>query len=69
MSRSSGSSSTQTSETASPSMPGAAGAADPVDVVLGHHRQLEVDDVGQAVDVQPARGDLGRDEDRDRGRP
>ena len=38
--------------------------ADAVDVVLGDHRQLEVDDVGQAVDVEAARGDLGGDEDR-----
>ena len=43
---------------------GTAGPADAVDVVLGHHRQLEVDDVGQAVDVEAARGDLGGDEDR-----
>ena len=43
---------------------GAARPADAVDVVLGHHRQLVVDDVRQRVDVEPARGDLGRDEDR-----
>ena len=63
MSLSSLSSSTQTSETASPSTPGAAGPADPVDVVLGDHRQLEVDDVRQRLDVEAARGDLGGDED------
>jgi len=40
-----------------------AGPADPVDVVLRHHRQLEVDDVGQGVDVETARGHLGRHED------
>ena len=34
---------------------GAAGPADPVDVVLGDHRQLEVDDVRQRVDVEAAR--------------
>ena len=44
---------------------GAAGAADAVDVVLGDHRQLEVDDVRQRLDVEAARGDLGRDEDRE----
>ena len=59
------SSSTQTSETASPSTPGAPGPADPVDVVLGDHRQLEVDDVRQRVDVEAAGGDLGRDQDRE----
>ena len=44
--------------------PGARRPPDPVDVVLGGHRQLEVDDVGQAVDVDPAGGDVGRHEDR-----
>ena len=39
---------------------GAAGAADPVHVVLGHVRQLEVDDVRQLVDVDAAGGDVGR---------
>ena len=43
---------------------GTTGPADPVDVVLGDHRQLEVDDVRQRVDVEAARGDLGGDEDR-----
>ncbi len=38
--------------------------ADPVNVVLGDHRQLVVDDVRQVLDVEPTRGDLGRDEDR-----
>ena len=46
-----------------------AGPADAVDVVLGDHRQLEVDDVRQGIDVEPARGDLGRDEDGVTGRP
>ena len=58
------SSSTQTSDTAWPGEPARPGAADAMDVVLGDHRQLEVDDVRQAVDVEAARGDLGRDEDR-----
>src|SRR5207253_9893629 len=36
----------------------ARGAADPVDVILGVERQVVVDDVGDALDVQPARGDV-----------
>ncbi len=36
---------------------GAAGAADTVHIVLGHVRQVEVDNVGQLVDVDTARGD------------
>ena len=44
---------------------GATGPADAVDVVLGDHRQLEVDDVRERLDVEAARGDLGRDEDRE----
>ncbi len=42
---------------------GAPGPPDPVDVVLGHHRQLVVHDVGQQLDVQAAGGDVGGDED------
>ena len=42
---------------------GPAGPADAVDVVLGDHRQLEVDDVRERLDVEAAGGDLGRDED------
>ncbi len=41
---------------------GPAGPADAVDVVLGDHRQLEVDDVRECLDVEPARGDLGGDQ-------
>ena len=63
MSWRSGRSSTHTSEIASPTLAGAAGAADAVDVVLGDVRQLVVDDVGQVLDVEAARGDVGRDED------
>ena len=48
---------------------GAAGAADAVDVVGRHHRQLEVDDVRELLDVEAARRDLGRDQERRRGRP
>ena len=62
-------SSTQTSEIASPWRAGAAGAADAVHVVLGHVRQLEVDDVRQLVDVDAARGDVGRDQHLQRRRP
>jgi len=36
--------------------------ADPVDVVLGVERQVEVDDRRQFHDVETARGDVGRDE-------
>ena len=51
---------------------GARGAADAVHVALGHVRQVVVDDVGDAVDVDAAGGDVGRDQDADacrRGRP
>jgi hypothetical protein len=43
---------------------GPAGPADAVDVVLGDHRQLEVHDVRQVLDVEAARGDFRGDEDR-----
>ena len=43
---------------------GPAGAADAVHVVGRHHGQLVVDDVRQGIDVEPARGDFRRDEDR-----
>ena len=46
----------------------AAGAADAVHVVLGRVRHVEVDDVRDVVDVDAARGDVGRDQDRRRGR-
>ena len=39
---------------------GAAGAADAVHVVFGALRQIEVDDVRDAGDVDAARGDVGR---------
>ena len=42
---------------------GPSGAADTVDIVLGDVRQLEVDHVRQLVDVQTARGDIGRHQD------
>ncbi len=37
-------------------------AADPVHVVLGHHRQFEIHDLRQFVDVDAARRDVGRDQ-------
>src|SRR3954452_18399857 len=42
---------------------GPARAADPVHVVLGHHRELEVHDVRERLDVDAARGDVRGDED------
>ncbi|PWB76904.1 MAG: hypothetical protein C3F15_04360 [Holophagae bacterium] len=39
-------------------------AADPVDVVLGVLRQVVVDDVADALDVQPPARHIGRDQDR-----
>jgi hypothetical protein len=44
---------------------GSGGPADAVHVVLGVERQVEVDDVGHPLDVEPARGDVGRDEERE----
>ena len=41
---------------------GARGAADAMDIALGIRRQLEVDDVGHAVDVDAARGEIGGDQ-------
>lgn len=38
---------------------GAAGAADPVHVVLGDDRQVEVDHQRHFLDVQASRGDVG----------
>ncbi len=38
---------------------GTAGTADTVDVILRHLRQLEVDHVGQLIDVQATGGDIG----------
>src|SRR5690606_27189501 len=39
------------------------GAADAVHVVLGVERQVVVVNVADAIDVQPAGGDVGRDQD------
>src|SRR5688500_3532406 len=43
----------------------ARGAADAVDIALRHVRQLEVDDVADAVDIDAAGGDVGGDQDPD----
>ena len=41
---------------------GSGGAPDAVHVVLGNVREIEVDNVTDANDVEPAGGDVGRDE-------
>ena len=41
---------------------GARGAADAVDILLRNIRQVEIDDVADAGDVDPARRDVGRDQ-------
>ena len=43
---------------------GPGGAADTVDVVLAILGQVVIDDMGDAVDVQTARGDIGGNQDR-----
>ena len=45
--------------------PGPGGAADAVDVYFGFHGQVIVDDMGNAVHVQPAGGDIGGDQHAD----
>ena len=42
---------------------GPRGAADAVDIAFGHVRQVVVDDVADAVDVDAAGGNVGRDQD------
>src|SRR3954463_7832398 len=42
---------------------GAAGAANAMDVILRMHREIVVHDVRNPIYVDPARGDVGRDED------
>ena len=41
---------------------GARGAADPVDIAFRDIRQVEIDDVGNAVNIDAARGDIGGDQ-------
>src|SRR6202042_2063354 len=45
-----------------PSVPRPRRAADAMDVGLGYFRKLEIDDMRHAVDVDAARGDVGRDQ-------
>src|SRR5205814_2220823 len=45
---------------------GPGGAADPVDVVVTDVGNVEIDHVGQILEVDPASGDVGRDEHADR---
>src|SRR5688572_9871343 len=46
-----------------PFVTGAARPADSMYIMLGDLGQLVVDDVRQLIDVEPARRDIGRDED------
>ena len=46
----------------------AAGAADAVNVVLRGARHVEIDHVGHVIDVDPARGDIGRHQHADAAR-
>ena len=48
---------------------GAAGAADAVDVVVRRERHVEIEDVAHVVDVEAARGDVGRHQDLDLAAP
>src|SRR6202023_2162273 len=45
-----------------PRSAGTPGAADAMDVVSGLPRQIEVDDVADAGDIETPRGDVGRDQ-------
>ena len=48
---------------------GPSGPPDPMDVRVGVGRHVEVDDVRDVLDVEPARGDVRRDEDVERAVP
>src|SRR3546814_16028503 len=48
-----------------PLRPRAARAADAVDIIVGMPRRVEVEDVADALHVEPARRDVGGDEDVD----
>ena len=41
--------------------PGAAGPADPVDIIVGIVRHIEIEDMGAAADIQAAAGLVGAD--------
>src|SRR3569623_2206154 len=43
----------------------ACGAADAMDIGFRHDRQIEIEDVGDAVDIDAACGDIGRDQGAD----
>ena len=43
--------------------PGAAGPADPVDIIVGIVRHIEIEDMGDAADIQAAAGHVGAHED------
>ena len=51
---------------ATPAATGPPGPTDAVDVGVGVRRDVEVDDVRHVIDVQAARGHVGRDEDVER---
>jgi hypothetical protein len=48
-----------------PIISSARGAANAMDIAFRLVRQIEVDDMGDAIDVDAARGDIGRDQDTD----
>jgi hypothetical protein len=48
--------------------PRATGSADPMDIVVGCAGRIEVDDVRDVVDVEPARGDVRGDQGGDSAR-
>ena len=54
---------------ASPLSTGPGCPSNAVHVVLGDVRQIEVDDVANIIDIDPARGDVGRNEGIDRTCP
>ncbi len=47
-----------------PGRAGPGGAPDPVNICLGNVGHIEIDDVGDLVDVDPARCNVGGDEHR-----
>ena len=49
-----------------PACSGARGTADAVDVGFGHVRQVEIDHVADAIDIDAARRDIGGDENSGR---
>src|SRR5256885_13097797 len=45
--------------------PGASGASDAVDIILGMDRHVEIEDMRHALNIDPARGDIARDQELD----